>query len=86
MQDPAIKPYQFYTPCIAVIAIIDAKPYHPAIVHSNLANHINHSVHWIDTIQYLMSKEDMQFLEVGPGNVLTGLVNRIKGGKLSIIP
>lgn len=73
-----LKSYSFNTPSIPIIANIDAKPYHPAIISYNLSNHINHPVQWIKTIEYLLSKEDMEFVEVGPGTVLTGLINRIR--------
>lgn len=43
-----------------------------------LADQINHSVKWTDSIRYLMKKSHMEFEEVGPGNVLTGLIHRIK--------
>jgi len=32
-------------------------------------------------MEKLMQYENMQFEEVGPGNVLTGLIRRIKGGQ-----
>jgi malonyl CoA-acyl carrier protein transacylase len=73
-----VKNFKFATPCLPVIANINAKPYHPAITQINLVNQITDPVRWIETIEFLQSKPDMEFQEIGPGKVLSGLVNRIK--------
>lgn len=48
------------------------------MVSAHLAAQISHSVQWTKIIDILRQKEDMQFLEVGPGNVLSGLLKRIE--------
>lgn len=69
---------QFRIPKIPVIANIDAKIYHPLVIRKNLANQMTHSVKWASTIEFLIAQTHMTFEEVGPGNVLTGLLQRIQ--------
>lgn len=73
-----LNDFKLATPCIPVIANVNAGLYHPAITKTNLINQITHPVRWTNTIEYLQTKHDMNFQEIGPGKVLSGLVNRIK--------
>lgn len=68
---------EFATPCIPVIANVDAAPYHPAVVKSNLIQQIAQPVLWTKTIEYLQTKPNIHFQEIGPGTVLSGLLRRI---------
>ncbi len=70
--------FEFAIPCLPVIANIDASAYHPSVLKTNLINQITHSVQWIRTIEYLQSKANIRFQEIGPGSVLTGLLRRIQ--------
>ncbi len=76
-----IKNIPFATPCIPVIANLNAKPYHPAVITTNLTHHITHSVEWNKTIEYLQTKPNIQFKEIGPGTVLTNLLKRINNNE-----
>jgi malonyl CoA-acyl carrier protein transacylase len=73
-----LKEFTFNAPEITVIANVSAKPYTADDVKSNLAEQINHSVRWVETVQYLLQQGEEEFVEVGPGVVLAGLVARIK--------
>ncbi|CAM4459523.1 MAG: Polyketide biosynthesis malonyl CoA-acyl carrier protein transacylase PksC [Legionella sp.] len=68
---------EFATPSLPVIANVDAAPYHPAVVKNNLIQQIAQPVLWTKTIDYLQTKPNMQFQEIGPGTVLSGLLRRI---------
>lgn len=68
---------EFATPSIPVIANVDAAPYHPAVVKSNLIQQIAQPVLWTKTIEYLQTKPNIHFQEIGPGTVLSGLLRRI---------
>lgn len=68
-------------PKIPVIANLNALPYTPENLLSNLMLQINHPVLWTQSIEYLMSKGETVFEEVGPGRVLTGMINKIQKGQ-----
>lgn len=69
---------EFNSPTLPVIANYDAACYHPATIHKNLAKHLSNPVQWSRSIDYLLMQGEINFEEVGPGNVLTGLVQRIR--------
>jgi malonyl CoA-acyl carrier protein transacylase len=73
--------FHFSTPSIPVIANIDAKPYQSDEVKAKLASQITGSVQWCDSVQYLLAKGEETFEEVGPGQVLAGLIQRIRKGQ-----
>lgn len=68
---------RFSAPKLPVIANLDAEPYTLATVREKLTGQINHSVLWVKTIQRLAEQPTPSFQEVGPGNVLTGLLRQI---------
>lgn len=70
--------FHFSPPSIPVISNVYAKPYTYEFMKQTLADQINHSVKWTESISYLLKKGQMEFEEIGPGNVLTGLIHRIK--------
>jgi trans-AT polyketide synthase/acyltransferase/oxidoreductase domain-containing protein len=73
MADFAFSPLK-----IPVISNVTAKPHIDSSLKEDLAKQISSSVRWVETILYLMEKPEFKFEEVGPGNVLTGLLKRIK--------
>ena len=55
-----------------------ALPYtDPATIQQNLINQLTAPVRWTQTIQEMVNNGASQFTEVGPGNVLQGLVKKI---------
>lgn len=75
-----LRKFTFNPPTIPVIANISARPYEHHEIHKNLAEQIASPVRWVETVEYLLSQGEVEFQEIGPGRVLTGLVNRIKKG------
>ncbi|QXG62688.1 ACP S-malonyltransferase [Bacillus spizizenii] len=73
-----LQTFHFSPLSIPVISNVYAKPYTYELMKQTLADQINHSVKWTKSISYLMKKGQMEFEEIGPGNVLTGLIHRIK--------
>lgn len=73
--------FKFQRPTLPIIANVNALPYHPAVIQDNLISQISHSVKWISTIEYLNAQGNMTFEEIGPGNVLKGLLQRIEKGQ-----
>jgi malonyl CoA-acyl carrier protein transacylase len=76
-----LEDFEFSTPILPVIANINAQPYHPAVIKANLLNQITHPVKWTNTMEYLMKKPTITLKEIGPGNVLSGLIRRINNKK-----
>jgi malonyl CoA-acyl carrier protein transacylase len=77
-----LAPMTFVAPRIPVVANVTAQPY-PATnaseaVKSMLVNQITHSVQWTQSVRFLMTQGVTQFTEVGPGNVLTRMVQQIQ--------
>jgi malonyl CoA-acyl carrier protein transacylase len=74
-----LKEFTFNTPQLPVIANVTAQPYTNDIA-GLLSEQITSSVRWTETIQYLIAKGEEEFVEVGPGKVLAGLVQAIQKG------
>ncbi|ABQ27270.1 ACP S-malonyltransferase [Geotalea uraniireducens] len=62
---------------IPVISNVEARPY-KGDVKANLVKQISQSVKWTESIRYLMGKGVDTFEEIGPGNVLSSLVETIR--------
>ena len=63
---------------IPVIANFTAQPVvSEGEIRSSLTSQVTGSVRWIESIQYLVSAGHTQFIEIGPGKVLAGLVGKI---------
>ena len=73
LSDVAIHPT-----AIKVITNVNALPQDDASsIKSNLAKQITASVQWVATIQYMVNHGVTEFIEIGPGKVLKGLIRRI---------
>lgn len=82
-----LAPLSFAAPKIPVIANVTAQLY-PAdnaseSVKSLLVMQMTHPVQWTRTIAFLAGRGVTQFNEMGPGNVLTRLVQQIQQEKAS---
>ncbi len=63
---------------VPVISNVTAKPYGDGEIRDNLARQITSPVRWQESIDYILDNaDDPQFEELGPGNVLTKLVQQI---------
>ncbi len=69
---------KFSDPKIPVISNLEARPYTLEKIRDLLACQITHSVRWTETIQWLIENGTKEFCEIGPGNVLTGLIKNIQ--------
>ncbi|MGW2443549.1 ACP S-malonyltransferase [Streptomyces sp. NPDC001675] len=65
-------------PAVPVLANVDAQPYAPGTVKATLTAQIASPVRWTDTVRRLMGHGDFEFVELGPGRVLTNLVAKIR--------
>lgn len=66
---------------IPVIGNIQANPLHSANeIREELAQQVAASVQWIRTVEYLVGEGVTTFIEIGPGQALSGMVKRIAKG------
>src|SRR3546814_201414 len=76
--DAFLQGFRFSAPGIPVIANIDGVPYRPDDVGRKLADQLTHSVRWLDSMHYLLRQGVDDFVELGPGDVLTKLIASMK--------
>ncbi|HEX9984338.1 MAG TPA: ACP S-malonyltransferase [Thermoanaerobaculia bacterium] len=80
-----LSPMSFSAPRIPIIANVTAQPYPAATasetVKSLLVDQITRSVQWSQSVRFLMNQGVTQFSEMGPGNVLTRMVQQIQQQK-----
>ncbi len=76
-----IAQFSFKAPSIPVIANTTASPYQADAVAATLTKQITSPVLWTNSIEYLLAQGEMDFVEIGPGTVLAGLVKRIQKGQ-----
>lgn len=63
---------------LALISNVDASPIGTATaVRNALIRQVASPVRWVESVQKMVSMGVRKFVEVGPGNVLTGLIKRI---------
>ena len=66
------------TPVCPVYQNIDAKPYtDPELIKHNLIAQLTGPVRWTQTVKHMLEDGATSFTEVGPGNVLQGLVKKV---------
>jgi [acyl-carrier-protein] S-malonyltransferase len=63
---------------MSLISNVDASPIGTAhAVRNALVRQVVSPVRWVESVQKMVSMGVRRFVEVGPGNVLTGLIKRI---------
>jgi trans-AT polyketide synthase, acyltransferase and oxidoreductase domains len=73
-------------PRIPVLANVDAQPYTMETLKRGLIAQIASPVRWTETVRRLMGYGEFEFVELGPGQVLTKLVTRIRAAADPIAP
>lgn len=74
----AIDSTKFSKPICPVYQNVDAKPYtEPEQIKKNLISQLTSPVRWTQTMQKMIADGAKSFVEVGPGNVLQGLVKKV---------
>ena len=68
----------FQAPSVPVVANATAGPLtDPAEIREAVAKQLTSPVHWTDSMRWLLEQGVTSFVEVGPKDVLTGLMKRI---------
>src|ERR1700761_6058233 len=74
----AIVNTEIKEPVCPIYQNIDAKPYtDPAKIKHNLIEQLTGPVRWTQTVKHMLEDGATSFTEVGPGNVLQGLVKKV---------
>ncbi|WP_207533529.1 ACP S-malonyltransferase [Desertivirga arenae] len=76
--ESAIASTEIKTPVCPVYQNIDAKPYtDPSNIKHNLIAQLTGAVRWTQTVRKMLEDGATSFTEVGPGNVLQGLIKKV---------
>ncbi|HMR18929.1 MAG TPA: ACP S-malonyltransferase, partial [Sphingobacterium sp.] len=74
----AIEATEIKAPSSPIYQNVDAKPYpNPEQIKANLIAQLTGAVRWTQTVQNMLADGAAAFIEVGPGNVLQGLVKKV---------
>ncbi|MBD5205712.1 MAG: ACP S-malonyltransferase [Bacteroidales bacterium] len=74
----AIAAAEFKTPVCPIYQNVDGKPHtDPAEIKENLIKQLTAPVRWTYDVQSMIADGATEFVELGPGNVLQGLVKKI---------
>ncbi|MDP2931626.1 MAG: ACP S-malonyltransferase [Chloroflexota bacterium] len=74
----AIANLTFRNPAITVIANTTAQPLTTAgVIKTELLNQLCHGIQWQRSVEYMVGQGVTDFIEIGPGKVLAGLIKRI---------
>ena len=74
-----IEKAAFHTPICPIYQNVTALPStDPAVIKANLLAQLTAPVKWTQTIQNMIADGATEFMELGPGKVLQGLIAHIK--------
>lgn len=76
-----LRKQTFHAPKFPVICNVDARPVEESRIPQTLQQQVTGTVRWSESMEYLVDHEKIeQFIELGPGGVLAGLLNRTRKG------
>lgn len=77
--EPMLRKTEFRDPRVPVVTNVDARPVSTgAEAREALIRQIDSPVRWVESVEWMTGEGGVdRFVEVGPGNVLCGLVKRI---------
>jgi [acyl-carrier-protein] S-malonyltransferase len=74
----AVSNLQFQDVVIPIVANTTAQPMTSgSALKAELLNQLCHSVLWQKSVEWMIKEGTLEFVEIGPGQVLTGLIKRI---------
>jgi len=77
----AIARTEFHEPVCPVYQNVDAQPHtEPEIIKENLIKQLTAPVRWTQSVKNMIANGATEFVELGPGKVLQGLVSKIDRG------
>lgn len=75
---PLLRDAPFQPPTIPVMSNYTGAFHLARDLSSNMAHQIDHPVRWSDNMRALLALPDVEFAEIGPGTVLSGLLKQMK--------
>jgi [acyl-carrier-protein] S-malonyltransferase len=76
--EPLLNDADFHDLWVALVSNVDASPIGTATaVRNALLRQVASPVRWVESVQRMVSMGIKRVVEIGPGNVLTGLIKRI---------
>lgn len=76
--DEAIESTNFQDPIVPIIGNVDAKPLQTAEdVKSELQRQLTSCVQWSSGVRHMLDNEVSEFVEMGNGKILSGMIKRI---------
>ena len=76
--EPILNDADFHDLWFSLVSNVDASPIGTATaVRNALLRQVASPVRWVESVQKMVAMGVKRFVEVGPGNVLTGLIKRI---------
>ncbi|HEX8617919.1 MAG TPA: ACP S-malonyltransferase [Thermoanaerobaculia bacterium] len=76
--EPILNDAEFHDLWVSLVSNVDASPIGTATaVRNALLRQVASPVRWVESVQKMIAMGVKRFVEVGPGNVLTGLIKRI---------
>ena len=87
VMEEKIKKTNFKSPSVELVSNVTAEPVRdPEKIKDLLVKQIFSKVRWRESVLFMIKKGVNQFVEIGPGKVLSGLIKRIdKSVKVSAI-
>ena len=74
----ALKEVTLHRPRIPVIQNVTASSsLEPSEIRANLVAQVSHTVRWLNCVETMRERGAAQFIELGPGRTLTGLIKKI---------
>lgn len=73
----ALAGMAFSSPEMPLYANLTARPYRPGQEADALSGQISSPVRWQETVEHMIAEGVRLFVEVGPGNTLSGLIQKI---------
>lgn len=75
----AIEQTEFHTPRCPIYQNVDAKPHtSPEEIKANLVAQLTSPVRWTQSVKAMLADGAEEFVELGPGTVLQGLIAKIR--------
>jgi len=76
--EAVLKDVEIKAPQVPVVANVTGKPHgSPEEILATMLKQVTGSVHWYESINAMTEAGVTEFIECGPGKVLTGLIKRI---------